>query len=118
MALPSAGRRLEAGASNQKGAMLALASESLEVAAPVEGPTRVRREPLRLVSRLRPRLIGRSLPEELLEIWGRALIAADVALFAAAAMKAFTPDELSGARHRLTEERRWLMGEMASSMAE
>jgi hypothetical protein len=98
--------------------VLALASEPLEVAAPVEGPTRARRERLRLVSGLRPRLVGRSLPEEVLEIWDRALIAADAALFAAAAMKVFTPDELRGARHRLTEEHRWLMGEKASSMAE
>lgn len=97
---------------------MALASEPLELAAPVEGPTRVLREPLRLASRGRPRLIGRSLPEELLEIWDRALIAADTALFMAAAMKVFAPDELSGARQRLSEEHRWLMGEMASSMAE
>jgi hypothetical protein len=98
--------------------LLALASEPLELAAPVEGPTWVRRQPLRLVSPLRPRLIGRSLPEELLEIWDRALTAADTALFMAVAMKVFAPDELRGARRRLTEEHRWLMAELASSMAE
>jgi hypothetical protein len=94
---------------------LALASQPVELATPVEGPTWVRREPLRLVSTLRPRLIGRSLPEELLEIWDRALIAADTALFMAAAMKVFGPDELRGARHRLTEEHRWLSRQMALS---
>jgi hypothetical protein len=95
--------------------VLALASEPFELAAPVAGSAWVRREPLRLVSALGPRLIGRSLPEELLEIWKRALIAADAALFAAAAMKVFAPDELRGARQRLTEEHRWLVGQIALS---
>ena len=42
--------------------MSVLASEPLEVVAPVEGPTRARPERLRLVSTPRPRLGGRSLP--------------------------------------------------------
>ena len=95
--------------------MSALASEPLEVVALVEGPTRARPEPLRLVSTPRPRLGGRSLPEELLEIWDRALTAADTALAATTLMKVFAPEELRQARHRLHEERRWLTVQVALS---
>jgi hypothetical protein len=96
----------------------ALAFEPLELAAPVEGPTRARRERLRLVPTLPPHLVGRSLPEELLETWDRALTAADTALLAAASMKVFAPDDLRGARHRLHEERRWLILQVALSRKE
>lgn len=95
--------------------MSALASAPLEVVAPVEGPTRVRPELLRLVSTPRPRLGERSLPEELLEIWDGALTAADTALVTTTLMKVFAPEELRRARHRLHEERRWLTVEVALS---
>ena len=90
-------------------------TEPLELVAPVEGPTPARRERLRLVSTPRPRLIGRSLPGELLEIWDRALTAADTALAATTSMRVFAPEELRRARHRLHEERRWLMVQVALS---
>jgi len=93
----------------------ALASTPLEVVAPVEGPTRVRPELLRLVSEPRPRLIGPSFPQELLEIWDRALTAADTALAATMLMKVFAPEDLRQARHRLHEERRWLTVQVALS---
>jgi hypothetical protein len=118
MAGPSDRRRLEVARSNQKGeaSLSALASEPLEVVALVEGPTRTRLELPRLVSTRRPRLGGRSLPEEeLLEIWDRALTAADVALTATTVMKVFAPKELRRARHRLHEERRWLTVQVALS---
>ena len=89
--------------------MSALASEPLELAAPVEGPTRARREWLRLVSPPRPRLTGSAVPQELLDTWDSALTCADCALLAAASMKVYTQDELRESRHRLREERRWLM---------
>ena len=92
--------------------MSALASEPLEVVALAEGPTRARQELLRLVSTLRPRLMGHPFPEELLEIWDRALTAADTALAATALMKVFAPEELRRARHRLHEERCWLTGQV------
>ena len=95
--------------------MSALASKPLEVVAPVEGPTRVPPELLRLVSTPRPSLKERSLPEELLEIWDRALTAADTALVATMLMKVFAPEELRRARHRLHEERRWLTVQVAMS---
>ena len=95
--------------------MSALASEPLEFAASVEGPTQGRRERLRLVSPPRRRLTGMSLPQELLDIWDRALNAADIALLAATSMEVFAPDELQGCRHRLHEERRWLMLQVALS---
>jgi hypothetical protein len=93
----------------------ALASEPLEVVAPAEAPTRPCPELLRLVSTPRPRLGGRSLSEELLEIWDRALTAADTALAATTSMKVFTPEELRRARHHLHEERRWLTVQVALS---
>ena len=95
--------------------MSALASEPLEVVAPVEGLTRVRPELLRLVSTPRPRLGERALPEELLEIWDRALTAADTALVATTLMKVFAPEELRRARHRLHEEHCWLTVQVALS---
>lgn len=94
--------------------MSALASESLEVVAPIQGPTQARWERLRLVSKPRPCLIGPSFPE-LLEIWDRALTAADTALAATTLMKVFAPEELRQARHRLQEERRWLTVQVAVS---
>ena len=63
----------------------------------------------------RPRLIGRSLPEELLESWDRALTAADTALAATTLMKVFAPEELRRARHRLDEESCWLKMQVALS---
>ena len=93
--------------------MSALASEPLEVVAPMGGLTRARSERPRLVSTPRPRLIGPSFPEELLEIWDRALTAADTALAATTLMKVFAPGELRRARHRLQEERRWLTIQVA-----
>jgi len=57
--------------------MSALPFDSLEVVAPTGGTTRARSERLRVVSTPRPCLIGPSFPE-LLEIWERALTAADV----------------------------------------
>ena len=95
--------------------MSALASEPLEVVAPVGGPTRARSERLRLVSTPRPRLRGQSLSEELLEIWDRALTAADSALAATTLMKVFAPEELRRARHRLHEEHCWLTVQVALS---
>jgi len=49
--------------------MSALASEPLEVVAPMAGPTRACSERLRLISTPRRRFIGPSFPEELFEIW-------------------------------------------------
>jgi hypothetical protein len=92
----------------------AFASEPLEVVAPMAGPTRACSELLRLISRPRPCLIGPSFPE-LLEIWDRALTAADTALAATMSMRVFAPEELRRARHRLHEERRWLTVQMALS---
>jgi hypothetical protein len=94
--------------------MSVLASNSLEVVVPTEGPTRARWERLRLVSTPRPRLIGPSFPG-LLEIWDRALTAADAALDATTLMKVFAPEELRRARNRLHEERRWLTVQVALS---
>jgi hypothetical protein len=90
----------------------ALASEPLELAAPVQRPTRARGERLRLVSRPAPRFIGSSLPQELLNTWGSALTWAESALVAAAWMNVYTPDELQESRNRLREERRWLKQHM------
>ena len=95
--------------------MSALASEPLDVVVPVEGLTRVRPELLRLVSPSGPRLGERALPEELLEIWDRALTAADTALVATTLMKVFAPEELRRARHRLHEEHCWLTVQVALS---
>ena len=89
--------------------MSALAHEPLDFSAPLEGSTRARRERLRLVPTLRPRIVERSLPQELLYTWDRALTAAGVALVAAESMKVFAPGELRRRRQRLHEERRWLM---------
>jgi hypothetical protein len=86
----------------------ALAHEPRDFAAPLEGPTRARREWLRLVPPLRPHIVG-ALPQELLDTWDRALTAADGALVAAVSMKVFAPDELRRRRQRLHEERRWLL---------
>ena len=88
--------------------MSVLASEPLEVVAPMEAPSRARSERLRLVSTPRPRTHRTLLSRELLEIWDRALTAADTALAVATLMKVFAPEELRWARHRLQEERRWL----------
>jgi hypothetical protein len=95
--------------------MSALASEPLEVVAPMAGPTRACSERLRLISTPRRRFIGPSFPEELFEIWDRALTAADTALAATMSMKVFAPEELRRARHRLHEERRWLTVQVALS---
>lgn len=95
--------------------MSALASEPLEVVAPVLGPRRARRERLRLVSTPpRPHPNGRSMSRELLDMWDRALTAADTALAATMSMKVFTPEELRRVRSRLHEERRWLTGDWSS----
>jgi hypothetical protein len=101
----------------------ALAHEPLDLAAPLEGPTRAHPERLRLVPTLRPYLVGPALPQELFDTWDRALTAADGALVAAESMKVLAHDELRRRRQRLHEERRWLMleggpesyGRMASS---
>jgi hypothetical protein len=65
----------------------ALAHEPLDLAAPLEGPTRAHPERLRLVPTLRPYLVGPALPQELFDTWDRALTAADGALVAAEFMK-------------------------------
>ena len=96
--------------------MSALASGPLEVVAPLGGLTRERSERLRLVSTPRPRPIGHAFPQELLEIWDRALTAADTALAAATLMKVFAPEELRQARHRLQEERRWLTAQVQAAL--
>jgi hypothetical protein len=90
----------------------ALASEPLELAAPVQGPTRARRERLRLVPPLRPQLAGISRLQELLDTWSSTLACADHALETAASMKVYSPDALRACRHRLRDERRWLMREV------
>lgn len=92
--------------------MSALASEPLELAAPVQGPTLARRERLRLIPQLRPRLTGISRLQELLDTWSSALACADRALETAASMKVYSPDALRACRHRLRDERRWLMREV------
>jgi hypothetical protein len=51
----------------------------------------------------------------LLEIWERALTAADVALDATTLMRVFAPEELRWARYRLHQERRWLTIQVAVS---
>jgi hypothetical protein len=89
--------------------MSALATEPLELAAPGEGSTRARRDRLQLVSPPRGRLTGGSLPGFLLDGWNRALAATERALDAATSMKVYAPDELRLCRHRLGEERRWLL---------
>jgi|KBSMisStaDraftv2_1062788.scaffolds.fasta_scaffold31670_2 hypothetical protein len=94
--------------------MSALPFDSLEVVAPTGGTTRARSERLRVVSTPRPCLIGPSFPE-LLEIWERALTAADVALDATTLMRVFAPEELRWARYRLHQERRWLTIQVAVS---
>ena len=98
--------------------MSALAHEPLDFAAPLEGPTRARREWLRLVPTLRPHIVGRVMPQELLDTWDRALTAADGAFVAAVFMKVFAPDEVRRRRQRLHEERRWLLLEGDSKRPE
>jgi len=91
----------------------ALLSEPLDLVASAKSPAQARRRRLRLVSA--PRLSGRPLPEELYEIWDRALTAADDALAVTTLMKVFAPRELRQARRRLRDERRWLMVQAALS---
>ena len=88
--------------------MSALASEAFQVT-PVQGAARPPREWLWLVPTAQVPVSRRSLPRELLEIWERALAAAETALAGTSLLKVFAPEELRRARRRLDEERHWLL---------
>lgn len=88
--------------------MSAFASEAFQ-ATPVQGAARPPREWLWLVPPPQVPLGRRSLPRELLEIWERALTAAETALTGTSLLKVFAPEELRQARRRLDDERHWLV---------
>jgi hypothetical protein len=90
--------------------MSALASASLEFAAPERRPDGTPRERRRLwlISRTPEALVGDRLPSYVLDVWDDALDANESALDAVATMKVYADAELLWRRQRLRDERDWL----------